>query len=160
MNESSDDLHGHVLLVLAGIVAAVLLGVLVIAIRSGSAHSAAFTRTAPGRPVVPEAASGDPPRGAIVFSAGSIVLPDNAERVLAPIVAAVRADISKVVLVSSVPDGEAASDGTASLAGKRVQVVLHALEADGVPANQLSVDRPGFVQGKARDGRRVAMQVH
>lgn len=155
MNDSSDELQTHVLLVVAGVVALVLAGVLAIAIKGGSATTAARS----GRSGVLAGPSADAPQGRIRFNAGSVALPADAEQVPAPIVDAVRADSASVVLVFGCHEDGVAPGASAVLADKRAQAVRHALEADGVPANRLLIDEPSLARGNGHDAGCVELRV-
>jgi len=178
MNDQSDDAQNFALMVLAGVVALVIVGVLALAIataggQSGKGAAAAAAASsgagvAPGAAAAAEAAApgaavpalGEAD-GRIYFELASDALPADAAAELARIADAARADPGKVVLISGYHDESGDAAKNAELAKKRAFAVRHALEANGVALNRLVMDKPRVTLGgaDAREARRVEMRL-
>jgi outer membrane protein OmpA-like peptidoglycan-associated protein len=157
MNEN-DDTQNYALMVLAGLIALVIAGVLLLAARSGHGGTAKgpnATTTA-----VAAAIAGEP-EGRVFFAVGSDALPPEASEALVKVADAARAASGKVVLISGFHDASGDAATNAELAKKRALAVRHALEANGVAPDRLVMDKPMLTSGgaDAREARRVEMRL-
>ena len=157
MNEN-DDTQNYALMVLAGLIALVIAGVLMLAARSGhggTAKGPSATTTA-----VAAAIAGEP-EGRVFFASGSDALPADSSEVLVKVADAARAATGKVVLISGFHDASGDAATNAELAKKRALAVRHALEANGVAPDRLVMDKPMLTSGgaDAREARRVEMRL-
>ena len=157
MNEN-DDTQNYALMVLAGLIALVIAGVLMLAARSGqggTAKAPSATTTA-----VAAAIAGEP-EGRVFFASGSDALPADSSEVLVKVADAARAATGKVVLISGFHDASGDAATNAELAKKRALAVRHALEANGVAPDRLVMDKPMLTSGgaDAREARRVEMRL-
>ncbi len=159
MTDQHDDSQNFALMVLAGLVALVIAGVLALAVHQG---------TGSGPPKVPTAANAEAtllvvgePEGRIYFGPGSDALPAETSDVLVKVADAARAQTGKIVLIFGFhdPSGDAATN--AELAKKRAQAVRHALEANGVAPDRLVLAKPMVTTGgaDAREARRVEVRL-
>ena len=159
MSDQNDDSQNYALMVLAGLLALVIGGVIALATYKGLGGSAK------GAPTVADAAAtrlvAGEPEGRIYFELGSDALPADASAILVGVADAARMQAGKVVLISAFqdPSGDAATH--AELAKKRAQAVRHALEANGVAPDHLAMDKPMVATGgaDARAARRVEMRL-
>lgn len=163
MNDQNDDAQNYVLMVLAGVVALVVSGVLALATSTTMRHTAkvappAAIATAAATAAAAEAAE---PEGDIYFELGSYALPPEASELLAKVADAARAEAGKVVSISAFQDasGDAVKNG--ELAKSRALAVRHALEANGVAPDHLVLDKPVMLTAgtDARDVRRVELRL-
>ena len=157
MNDQNDDLQNFALMVLAGVVGLVIAGVI------GLAAGTSMHRTStPGaaKPGMPLSAAGAPD-GRIYFELDADTLPEDAQSELATVADAARADSNKVVLISGFHDASGDPAHNADLALRRARAVQHALEANGVAADHLILDKPSVTtgDGDAREARRVELRV-
>ena len=164
MSDQNDDTQNFALLVLAGLLAMVVAGVLTLAISTGlhrSSGSAAPMLDKPAAPQTSAAADTVEPEGRIYFELGSDTLPANAAEVLAKVADAARTQSNKVVLISGFHDESGDAAKNAELAKNRAMVVRHALEANGVAPDHLVMDKPTVTTGgtDAREARRVEMRL-
>jgi len=176
MNDQNDDAQNFALMVLAGVVALVIAGVLALAIGMGGPSSSMSAPAARGAAVMPDAgsasAAGAATAGAsvpalgdadarIYFDLASDALPADAAAELGRIADAARADPGKVVLISGFHDESGDAAKNAELAKKRAFAVRHALEANGVARERLVMDKPRVTLGgaDAREARRVEMRL-
>ena len=158
MSDQNDDSQNYALMVLAGLVALVIAGVLALAAYKGmggakkpkTAANAAVTAIVVGEP-----------QGRIYFELGSDALPADASAILVKVADSARADTGKVVLISGFHDASGDAATNAELAKKRAQAVRHALEANGVAPDRLVLDKPMVTTGgaDAREARRVEMRL-
>ena len=157
MSDQNDDSQNYALMVLAGLVALVIAGVLALAVSKGT-RGAKTPQTAANAAVT--AIVVGQPEGRIYFESGSDALPADASAILVKVADAARADSSKVVLISGFHDTSGDAATNAALAKKRAQAVRHALEANGVAPDHLVLDKPMVATGgvDAREARRV--EVH
>jgi outer membrane protein OmpA-like peptidoglycan-associated protein len=163
VNDQNDDAQNYVLMVLAGVVALVVSGVLALATSTTMRHTAkvappAAIATAAATAAAAEAAE---PEGHIYFELGSYALPPEASELLAKVADAARAEAGKVVSISAFQDasGDAVKNG--ELAKSRALAVRHALEANGVAPDHLVLDKPVMLTAgtDARDVRRVELRL-
>jgi len=176
MNDQNDDAQNFALMVLAGVVALVIAGVLALAISTSGGQpgegGAAASAAAPGPAASAQAAAAEAAPGAAVpalgeadariyFELASDALPAEAAAELARIADAARADAGKVVLISGYHDESGDAAKNAELAKKRAFAVRHALEANGVARERLVMDKPRVTLGgaDAREARRVEMRL-
>jgi outer membrane protein OmpA-like peptidoglycan-associated protein len=159
MSDQNDDSQNYALMVLAGLVALVIAGVLALAIHTGSGMGPPKTPTASNaaatRLVVGE------PEGRIYFELGSDALPAEASDILVKLADSARAQSGKVILISGFHDASGDAATNAELAKKRAQAVRHALEANGVAPDRLVLDKPMVTTGgaDAREARRVELRL-
>ena len=165
MNDQNDDLQNFALMVLAGVVGLVIAGVIGLAIGTTtrtttgtSMHRTSATGAA--RPDMSTSVAGAAD-GRIYFELDADKLPDDAQSELMRVADLARADTNKVVLISGFHDASGDATHNADLAKRRAQVVQHALEANGVAADHLVLDKPAVATGgaDAREARRVEMRV-
>jgi outer membrane protein OmpA-like peptidoglycan-associated protein len=155
MSDANDDTQNYALGAIAAVVALVIAGVLTLAIsRSGAPKAPAAAATAATAPA--EAAL---PR--VYFEVDSDALPADAMDVLNRVADAARANPGAAVLISGFHDASGNPEHNADLAKRRAQAVRHALEANGVPAPQLVLDKPQQTLGGGdpREARRVELKV-
>ncbi|MES2098525.1 MAG: OmpA family protein [Pseudomonadota bacterium] len=158
MSDQNDDSQNYALMLLAGLGALVIAGVLALAVSKGTGGSAkpqAVTSAAVTAIVAGE------PEGRIHFELGSDALPADAGAILVKVADAARADTGKVVLISGFHDASGDAATNAELARARAQAVRHALEANGVAPDRLVLDKPMVATGgaDAREARRVEMRL-
>jgi outer membrane protein OmpA-like peptidoglycan-associated protein len=158
VNDQNDETQNYALMVLAGLIALVVAGVLLLAARSGmggAAKGPSATTTA-----VAAAIAGEP-EGRVYFALGSDALPPDASETLVKVADAARAKAGKVVLISGFHDASGDAATNAELAKKRALAVRHALEANGVAPDRLVMDKPMVTTGGADDraARRVEMRL-
>lgn len=157
MNDQNDEAQSYALMVLAGLVALVIAGVLALAIWSTQ------RATPPARAAAATSASADAamPDARVYFETGSDALSNEAQAALARAADAARADGSKSMLISGFHDASGDSAQNAELAKKRAFAVRHALEANGVTPDRLVLDKPALTTGggDAREARRVDVRL-
>ena len=159
MNDQNDDSQNYALIVLAGLVALVIGGVIALAASRGLGGSAKAppdaSRQAASLLVVGR------PEGRIYFELGAVALPADASSVLVNFADSARMQPGKVVLISGFHDASGDVAVNADLAKKRAQAVRHALEANGVAPERLLMDKPAVTAGgaDAREARRVEMRL-
>lgn len=155
MSDAGDDAQSYALAAVAAVVALVIAGVLALAIsRSGPPKkpaAAAAATAAPAEAVLPR----------LYFAVDSDALPAQAMDVLDRVAEAARANPGAAVLISGFHDASGDAGHNAELARRRAQAVRHALEANGVPAAQLVLDKPQQTLGggDAREARRVELKL-
>lgn len=158
MSDQNDDNQNYALMLLAGLVALVIAGVLGLATRTGLG-GVAGPKTAANAAVAAIVAGA--PEGRIYFALGSEALPVEASEILVKVADAARMDTAKVVLISGFHDASGDAATNAELAKKRALAVRHALEANGVAPDRLLMDKPMLTTGgaDAREARRVEMRL-
>jgi outer membrane protein OmpA-like peptidoglycan-associated protein len=161
MNDQNDDAQNYALMVLAGLLALVIGGVLALSIYTSRAHAPAGPAAASAAAMPAAAALVSEPEGRIYFELGSAALPADAAPVLAKVADAARAQAGKTVLISGYHDASGDAAQNAELAKNRALAVRHALEADGVAPELLVLDKPILAtgDGDAREARRVEMRL-
>lgn len=161
MNDQNDEAQSYALMVLAGLVALVIAGVLALAI--WSTQRATPPAKAAAATSAPAGASGDTamPDARVYFETGSDALSNEAQAALARAADAARADGSKSLLISGFHDASGDAAQNAELAKKRAFAVRHALEANGVTPDRLVLDKPALTTGggDAREARRVDVRL-
>lgn len=159
MNEQNDEAQSYALMVLAGLVALVIAGVLALAI--SSTQRAKPPVKAPTATSAMAAADASAPEARVYFETGSDALSNEAQAALAQAADAARADGSKSVLISGFHDASGDAAQNAELAKKRAMAVRHALEANGVIPDRLVLDKPALTTGSAdaREARRVDVRL-
>ena len=188
MSDQNDETQTYALLALAGVIALVLGGVLTLALWTNSKSHAtaarpAATAGAPGLATTAGASSFAAPAGAsgfaapagallaarspaadatrrIYFASGSDALPEGASQQLAEFADALRGQAGRAVLISGYHDASGDPEKNAELAKNRAKAVRHALEANGLAAEQLVMDKPVLATGGGdpREARRVEVR--
>lgn len=156
MNDQNDDGRNFALMVLAGVVALVLGGVLALAASKGPGGSTAASRAATAAASLH---AGGEPDGRVHFGPGSAALPAEASETLVRVADSARAQSGKIVLISSYHDADGDAASHAELAGRRAQAVRHALEANGVAADRLVLDKPMLTSGGADPSRARRVEI-
>jgi outer membrane protein OmpA-like peptidoglycan-associated protein len=158
MSDQNDESQNYALMLLAGLVALVIAGVLMLAARSGTGGTAKAPSVAAA--AVAAAIAGEP-EGRVYFVLGSDALPPEASETLVKVADVARAQAGKVVLISGFHDASGDAATNAELAKKRALAVRHALEANGVAPDRLVMDKPMVTAGgaDAREARRVEMRL-
>lgn len=158
MSDQNDDGQNYALIVLAGVVALVIAGVLALSTYKGMGGARKPTTAA--NSALTAMVIGEP-EARLYFELGSDALPADASAILEKVADAARADAGKVVLISGFHDASGDAATNAELAKKRAQVVRHALEANGVAPDRLVLDKPMVTPGdtNAREARRVEMRL-
>lgn len=163
MNEQNDEAQSYALMVLAGLVALVIGGVLALAIFSTQRAKPLPAATAPTSAAAAAMASADAaePEARVYFETGSDALTNEAQAALTRAADAARADGSKSLLISGFHDASGDAAQNAELAKKRAIAVRHALEANGVTPDRLVLDKPALTTGgsDAREARRVDVRL-
>ena len=163
MNEQNDEAQSYALMVLAGLVALVIGGVLALAISSTQRAKPPAKAAAPTSAAAAAMASADAaePEARVYFETGSDVLSNDAQAALTRAADAARADGSKSLLISGFHDASGDAAQNAELAKKRAIAVRHALEANGVTPDRLVLDKPALTAGgsDARAARRVDVRL-
>jgi outer membrane protein OmpA-like peptidoglycan-associated protein len=97
----------------------------------------------------------------IYFGVGDDSLPIESSEPLQRVTDAARANSSVQVLISGFHDASGNAAANETLARQRAERVRHALEANGVPANQLVLDKPAATQGGVdpKEARRVEVRL-
>jgi outer membrane protein OmpA-like peptidoglycan-associated protein len=159
MNDQNDDAQNYALMVLAGLLALVIGGVLALAIYTSRSQSHSH-----GTALASANAASAPtsePEGRIYFEPGSAALPADAAAALAKVADIARAQAGKQVVISGYHDASGDAAQNAELAKSRAQAVRHALEADGISPDLLILEKPILAtgDGDAREARRVEMRL-
>ena len=153
MSDANDDAQTYALGAIAAVVALVIAGVLTLAIGRAGAPKAppAAVAAAPAEALAPR----------VYFEVDSDALPADAMEVLNRVAEAARNNPGAPVLISGFHDATGNAEHNADLAKRRAQAVRHALEANGVPAAQLQLDKPQQTLGGGdpREARRVEIRV-
>lgn len=170
MSDQNDETQTYALLALGGVIALVLSGVLTLALWTNSKSHATGAK-----PVATAGAVAAAPAGAlpatrsvvadatrrIYFASGSDALPEGASQQLAEFAEAVRGQAGRAVLISGYHDASGDPAKNAELAKNRAKAVRHALEANGLVAEQLVMDKPVLATGGGdpREARRVEVRL-
>lgn len=159
MNEQNDEAQSYALMLLAGLVALVIGGVLALAIWSTQRATPPAKAAAPASAMANADASA--PEARVYFETGSDALSNEAQAALASAAEAARADGSRSLLISGFHDASGDAAQNAELAKKRAMAVRHALEANGVTPDRLVLDKPALTSGgsDAREARRVDVRL-
>lgn len=158
MSDQSDDSRNYALMVLAGLVALVLGGVLGLAAHTGMGAAA---KASGGAGAAVAAVLAGEPDGSVYFALGSAALPAAASETLVRVADAARTQSDRIVLISGFHDASGDAAKNAELARSRALAVRHALEANGVAPERLVLDKPLVAASgaDARDARRVEMRL-
>jgi len=163
MNEQNDEAQSYALMVLAGLIALVVGGVLALAIFSTQRAKPPANPAAPTNATAAAMASADAaePEARVYFETGSDALSNEAQAALTRAADAARADGSKSLLISGFHDASGDAAQNAELAKRRAIAVRHALEANGVTPDRLVLDIPALTTGDAdaREARRVDVRL-
>ena len=156
MSEQNDEGQNFALIVLALVLGLVIAGVLTLAVSTMRGHASTAHQTSAGRGI--DAAE---PDGRIYFELGSAALPPDASAILVRVADAARAQAGKFVQISGYHDASGDAARNAELAKERALAVRHALEANGVAADHLVMDKPIVTTGgaNAREARRVELRL-
>ena len=162
MSDQNDETQNYALMVLAGLVALVIGGVIMLAASKGIGGASKGT-AGTGSPTATAvaAAIAGAPEGRIYFELGSAALPADASEVLGRVSDAAREQAGRVVLISGFHDASGDAAKNAELAKQRALAVRHALEANGVAPDRLVLDKPMLTGGgvDAREARRVELRL-
>jgi outer membrane protein OmpA-like peptidoglycan-associated protein len=162
MSDENDETQNYALMVLAGLVALVIGGVIMLAASKGIGGASKSTAGA-GSPTANAvaAAIAGAPEGRVYFELGSAALPADASEVLGRVSDAAREQAGRVVLISGFHDASGDAAKNAELAKQRALAVRHALEANGVAPDRLVLDKPMLTGGgvDAREARRVELRL-
>ena len=159
MSDQNDESQNYALMMLAGLVALVVAGVLALAAYKGMEGAA--KAQSPANAAVAGIVAGEP-EGRVYFALGSDALPAAASAILVKVADAARMQSGKVVLISGFHDASGDSATNARLVEKRALAVRHALEANGVAPDRLVIDEPAVAaagDADAREGRRVEVRL-
>ena len=165
MSTDNDDAVPLALFLAAGVAAAVIAGVMAIAIfaRPVSASAAKAAAVAVGAPAPAPAPAEMAVNSAenLYFAAGSADLPSDASEKLARVADAARATAGSSVLISGYHDATGSAAKNAELAKQRAFAVRHALEANGVSPERLMMSKPVETTGAGdpREARRVELRL-
>jgi outer membrane protein OmpA-like peptidoglycan-associated protein len=161
MNDQNDDAQNYALMVLAGVVALVIGGVIALAGWKTLGHAPATAAASKAQPVAATGAEASEPEGRIYFEVGSAALPADSSAVLVMVADTARVQVGKVVLISGYHDASGDAAQNAELAKNRALAVRHALEANGVAPDRLVMDKPIVATGGTdpREARRVEMRL-
>ena len=156
MSEQNDEGQNFALIVLALVLGLVIAGVLTLAVSTMRGHASTAHQASAGRGI--DAAE---PDGRIYFELGSAALPPDASAILVRVADAARAQAGKFVQISGYHDASGDAARNAELAKERALAVRHALEANGVAADHLVMDKPIVTTGgaNAREARRVELRL-
>lgn len=159
MSDQNDASQNYALMVLAGLVALVIAGVLALATSKGTGGSAKAKPGASNAVVTPLVVG--EPDGRVYFELGSDALPVEASEILVRVADTARMQVGKAVLISGFHDTSGDAAVNAELAEKRALAVRHALEANGVAPDRLVLDKPMVATGgaDARAARRVEVRL-
>ena len=159
MSDQNDESQNYALMVLAGLVALVVAGVLALAAYKGL--GGATKAQSPANAAIAAIVAGGP-EGRVYFELGSDALPATASEILVKVADAARMESGKVVLISGFHDASGNAATNAELAKKRALAVRHALEANGVAPDRLVMDKPAVSapgDADAREARRVEVRL-
>ncbi len=171
MSTDNDDAVPLAIFLAAGVAAAVIAGVMAIAVfarpKSAAMPTAAATAAVAVAPAT-QAAPIDP--GAAVpvstvenlyFASGSADLPADASEKIARVADAARAGAGTTVLIAGYHDSTGKAAKNAELAKQRASAVRHALEANGVAPESLQMSKPLETAGGGdpKEARRVELRL-
>ena len=165
MSDQDDNTTGFVIAIVLAVVAFVITGVLGLAIGTTAKKHAAATMPATAAHAAPAAAAPAEPAVAgvekIFFETGAEGVPASGAEVIVRMAAAAKAHPESKLLISGFHDATGDAAMNAELAKKRAQAVQQALEAAGVAATQLELDKPAETTGGAneREARRVELKL-
>ena len=174
MSTDNDDAVPLALFLAAGTAAAVIAGVIAVAVFSKPKTVAAPTMPPPAVVKAMPAAAVEPTPVPLVaaaattnaaenlyFAVGSADLPTDAIEKLARVADAARANAGTSVLISGYHDATGSAAKNAELAKLRAVAVRHALEANGVSPDRLQMSKPVETTGGTdpKEARRVEMRL-
>ncbi len=171
MSTDNDDAVPLALFLAAGVAAAVIAGVIAIAVfvkpktadEAAPPPALAATPAAAPEPVAaaPVGAAPADTAESLYFPVGSADLPADASEKLARIADAARANAGSSVLISGYHDASGSAAKNAELAKLRAMAVRHALEANGVAPDSLKMSKPVETTGGSDpiEARRVEMRL-
>ena len=180
MSTDNDDAVPLALFLAAGVAAAVIAGVIAVAVfaKPGSAvapepPTAAMVELTPTPTAALLAAPAPAPTPAptpkmamnsaenLYFAVGSADLPSDAIEKLARVADAARSTVGASVLISGYHDATGGAAKNAELAKQRALAVRHALEANGVSPERLMMSKPVETTGGVdpKEARRVELRL-
>ena len=174
MSTDNDDAVPLALFLAAGTAAAVIAGVIAVAVFSKPKTVTAPTMPPPAVVKAMPAAAVEPTPVPLVaaaattnaaenlyFAVGSADLPTDAIEKLARVADAARANAGTSVLISGYHDATGSAAKNAELAKLRAVAVRHALEANGVSPDRLQMSKPVETTGGTdpKEARRVEMRL-
>ncbi len=175
MSTDNDDAVPLAIFLAAGVAAAVIAGVMAIAVfarpKSAAMPTAAATATAAvavavapatqAAPIDPGAAMPVSTVENLYFASGSADLPADASEKIARVADAARAGAGTSVLISGYHDATGSAAKNAELAKQRASAVRHALEANGVAPESLQMSKPLETAGGGdpKEARRVELRL-
>lgn len=175
MSAQDDETQTYALMGAGGVIALVIAGVLTLAIWATHRSHGAAPRPAAqaatekganpyaGQGTVQAAQAAQAAQGSrrIYFASGSEALPEGASQQLVEVADAVRGQPGRAVLISGFHDASGDPARNADLAKRRALAVRHALEANGLVADQLVMDKPVLAEGGTdpREARRVEVRI-
>jgi outer membrane protein OmpA-like peptidoglycan-associated protein len=176
MSTDNDDAVPLAMFLAAGVAAAVIAGVIAVAVfaKPKAIAAPAAVSTALAAPVAVAATVATPQaavaRAAVVpanaaenlyFAVGSADLPSDSNEKLARVADAARANAGTSVLISGYHDATGSAAKNAELAKLRAVAVRHALEANGVAPDRLQMSKPVETTGGTdpKEARRVEMRL-
>jgi outer membrane protein OmpA-like peptidoglycan-associated protein len=172
MSTDNDDAVPLAMFLAAGVAAAVIAGVIAIAVfakpKAVAEPTPAVAVTAPAAAPAPEpvaaapvASMSAPVAESLYFTVGSADLPADSSEKLARVADAARANAGTTVLISGYHDATGSAAKNAELAKLRAVAVRHALEANGVAPDRLQMSKPVETTGGTdpKEARRVEMRL-
>lgn len=138
MSTDNDDTVPLAMFLASGVAAAVIAGVIAVAV-SNKSTSAARPTMATVSAAAPVQTTGTE---TLYFASGSPDLPVDASVKLARVADLARANVGTSVLISGFHDATGSAAQNAELAQRRAANVSHALEADGVAPQRLQMSKP------------------
>ena len=167
MSEQNDETQNFALMAVAAVITLVLAGVLTLAASTGlrspaKVPAAAVAAVAAAPASAASVASGaDEPLARIYFELDSPAVPASAKPLLDQVVEAARQQSDKVVLISGFHDASGDAAANAALSKGRAEAVRQALQASGIAASRLVLDKPAVTDGgaDARQARRVELRL-
>jgi outer membrane protein OmpA-like peptidoglycan-associated protein len=171
MSTDNDDAVPLALFLAAGVAAAVIAGVIALAVfvkPKAVIEPAPVVGAAPPAAPAAQALAVAPVSAApanvaenLYFAVGSADLPSDSSEKLARVADAARANAGTSVLISGYHDASGSATKNAELAKLRAVAVRHALEANGVAPDRLLMSKPVETTGGAdpKEARRVEMRL-
>jgi outer membrane protein OmpA-like peptidoglycan-associated protein len=172
MSTDNDDAVPLALFLAAGVAAAVIAGVIAMAVfvkpKASTEIEAPAVAAAPPADAAPAAVEAAPGAAAptsvaenLYFAVGSADLPADASEKLARVADAARANAGTTVVISGYHDAAGSAAQNAELAKLRALAVRHALEANGVAPERLQMSKPVETTGGTdpKEARRVEMRL-
>ena len=158
--EQNDDNQNLVLGILFGVIALVI-GLVIGLTIYVTGQTAAAKPAAVVNAEAPEIAEVGEPLVKLYFDSGKSALPANAADEVAKVVARLKEEEGKIVLISGYHDETGGAAVNAGIARDRAVAVKQALVAAGVPADKVAMRKPAVTLGgtDAAEARRVELRV-